>query len=434
MYEKYYSAKKDIISDGLEKLKAQGNSIAVWNAGNRGEVFLKTYDPENKYIDYVFDMNDKVFGQGMKTGHYIADYRSTEVDAIILVDPIYCIDSIARLKSCGNKAKICCLEDIIYGNRSMNEALDLYVGKVRLEKVRNAKIASLTIVYNTDMEELLRNVMTYAGKVERAYIFDNSPDSQEDIFKKIVKNDHIHYIYGGGVNYGIGSPINQVAREIMEEGFDWLITFDQDSRAFSNTIDEMRRYVESSLFEQNIGVVTPNIFGNLEAVAKGFIEKLPYLTYKNEIIQSGAMHRLDVWQEIGGYNEDLFIDFVDFEYSFRVKRAGYSIVYLNRAFIEHQTKDEYEEFFCKGEGLISRGKYSLKRIYYHFRNFYYCAINQGELDSVFAEECADAKEIIKRKARHDFPLETIERIIAIAEADAVAGNMGEAQNLERFGL
>lgn len=434
MYEKYYSAKKDIVCAGLEKLKAQGKVLAVWSAGNRGEVFLKTCDPEREYIDYVFDMNDKLVGQHTDTGHYVADYRSTDVDAIILVDPIYSIDSIIRLKSIGNKAEVCCLEDIIYGNRSLAEALDLYTGRIELEKVRTVKIAALTIVYNTDLEEVLRNVMTYADKVERVYIFDNSPESNQDSFDKIEKKHHIYYIHGKGVNYGIGGPINHVAREIMEEGFDWLITFDQDSLVFTDTIDEMRKYVESSFFDKKVGVVAPNIFGNLEPLSRICKDMVPYLTYKNEIIQSGAMHSLEAWHEIGGYNEALFIDFVDFEYCFRVKKAGYSIVHLNRCFLKHQTKDEYEEFFSKGDGLVSRGKYSLKRIYYHFRNFYYCAINQGKSDPVFAEECADYKEMMIRKAKYDFPPETIERVIKIAESDAAEERMGEAKHLEGQGL
>jgi len=434
MYEKYYSAKKNIVCAGLGKMKAQGKTLAVWSAGNRGRVFLKICDPEREYIDYVFDMNDKLFGQCMDTGHYIVDYRSTEADVIILVDPIYSIDSIIRLKSIGNKAKICCLEDIIYGNRSLTEALDLYVGRIELKKIHRAQIASLTIVYNTDIEEVMRNVMTYADKVERVYIFDNSSESNQDIFDKIEKSSHIHYIHGNGVNYGIGSPINQVAREIIKEGFDWLITFDQDSRVFPDTIDAMRNYVESSFFDNNVGVVAPNVFGNIEPLARECREDLPYLTYKNEIIQSGAMHRLDVWRQIGGYNEELFIDFVDFEYCFRVKRAGYSIVHLNRFFIQHQTKDGYEEFFSKGDGLISQGKYSLKRLYYHFRNFYYCWRKYGKFDPVFAEECADYKEMVIRKAKYDFPLETIERILSIAESDAVEQRMGEAKCLESQGL
>ena len=155
---------------------------------------------------------------------------------------------------------------------------------------------------------------------------------------------------------------------------------------------------------------------------------IPYLTYKHEIIQSGAMHRLDILKQIGGYNEDLFIDFVDFEYCFRVRKAGYSIVYLNRVYLDHQTEDEYESFFSKSAGLILKEKFSLARCYYHLRNYHYCAINFGDQDAVFEEACKDYKEIFIRKIRFDFSEETIDRVLAIAERDAEEGRMGEALN------
>ena len=426
MYEKYYSFKKKIISDGLLELKRKGKSVAVWSAGNRGEVFLKIYDPEKKYIDYVFDMNQDLNGQCMETGHPIADYKSTVVDLVIFLDPVYEIDSVVRLKKSGSKARICCLDDVLFGDVSFEDSFDMYTGTISLPAVRKAKIASLTIMYNMEPEKVFRNIMTYANQVDRVYIFDNSPISHQDFFEGRDLSAHIRYIHGEGKNYGIGIPINRVAEEIHREGFEWLITFDQDSRAFPNTIHEMRRYVDSSFYDEKVGLVAPNIWGHLEHQTRQNMLITPYLTYKHEVIQSGAMHRLDILKQIGGYNEDLFIDFVDFEYSFRVRKAGYSIIYLNRVYLDHQTEDEYEGFFCKSAGFILKGKVSLTRYYYHFRNFYYCAINFGYQDAIFAEVCKDAKERIIRKMRFDFSEETINRVLAIAERDAEEGRMGEA--------
>ena len=59
----------------------------------------------------------------------------------------------------------------------------------------------------------------------------------------------------------------------------------------------------------------------------------------NTCITSGACVRMKAWKEAGGYDEKMFIDSVDFEFCYRVRRAGYRIIQTREVILEHSLGD-----------------------------------------------------------------------------------------------
>ena len=55
----------------------------------------------------------------------------------------------------------------------------------------------------------------------------------------------------------------------------------------------------------------------------------------NKVITSGALLNLRAYNKVGPFMEKLFIDYVDFEYCFRLQRNNYSIYINNNAIIYH---------------------------------------------------------------------------------------------------
>ncbi len=98
--------------------------------------------------------------------------------------------------------------------------------------------------------------------------------------------------------------------------------------------------------------------------AVGIIGHNPTDSYSivNTCITSGAFVNISVWNEVGRYDEKMFIDSVDFEFCFRTRKAGYKII---------QTRD-VELIHSVGEGKIIHFLFFKYKIMEHsaFRCFY----------------------------------------------------------------
>jgi rhamnosyltransferase len=52
-------------------------------------------------------------------------------------------------------------------------------------------------------------------------------------------------------------------------------------------------------------------------------------------ITSGALTNLDLWKKLDGFDEQMFIDSVDFEYCYRVRKAGYKVIQTDQVQLSH---------------------------------------------------------------------------------------------------
>ncbi len=131
-------------------------------------------------------------------------------------------------------------------------------------------------------------------------------------------------------NYGIGYAINRGIREIDFSSKKWVITFDQDSLP---PHDLLRYYDYVVTNENNIGLIGLNYsyYANIESSNKKII-------YKKSLdqITSGLMHNTEIFKNVGLYNEKMFIDCVDFEYTLRVNKAGYNTITIENEVLNHK--------------------------------------------------------------------------------------------------
>lgn len=421
MYEQYYSLKRDVIIDGLKKWKNEKKSIAVWSAGRRGSEFLQICDAEAQLVDGVFDIDLSKCGEKMSTGHMVLDYRTTNVDIVIFIDPVYTNESIMQLRKFNGSAYICCLENVIFGDITL-------INSIRWEKdishEKKNNIFSMTILYNP-ADNVKKNVKTYLPFVDKLILYDNSPVNNYDMFADLTKEDYVEYLWTDGENKGIGLPINEVVEYLPADMHSWLITFDQDSQILPETIMKMREYVESGAYDESVGVVAPlakNLLNN--NFSEELFQNLPYLTYKQEVMQSGAMHRLDILQEVGGYDNELFIDQVDLEYCARCRSHGYRVVQLNRAFMIHQTEDEFHEIYSGGKRFVV-GKYSPLRFYYQFRNQLYLGRKYKDIDPIYSEQCFINYEKLRLSLEYETEIDEKVKMLKKAQRDAELGILGQ---------
>jgi len=201
------------------------------------------------------------------------------------------------------------------------------------------------------------NILSYANNVDHVIVLDNSVNNNADMLP-CLKN--IIYVPLGH-NFGIATALNHGASKAAELGADWVLTMDQDSSFTFNEFERLKATVKALQHDENIAAIGP--------ITDSLKDKDYELKEVGEIITSGSLNRLSHLQCVGGYNNDLFIDCVDFELSFRLRKAGYKIFMDSGVKLDHRRGTPAIVSWRGRDHTIYN--YTSTRYYYQVRNNLY---------------------------------------------------------------
>jgi len=194
--------------------------------------------------------------------------------------------------------------------------------------VKNTVVAGI-VVYNPNLNKLLRNIKSIINQVGQIVIFDNNSDNCEQI-KKICEQQNITYLKNIE-NVGIATGFNEIFN-LLDEKYKWIITLDQDSECPSDYIEKASRYFG---FE-HVGIITTSyIERNLGKPIKKINTTRKY-EYVSRAITSAAVVNRKAYDVVNGYDNNFFVDYVDFDFSVRIKLAGYKILQMNDVNFFHE--------------------------------------------------------------------------------------------------
>ncbi len=217
------------------------------------------------------------------------------------------------------------------------------------------KFAGVVVWYNpTDNDK--KNIYSYLPGLDKLYIIDNS--DEENSFKLDKK---IEYIFNGE-NKGIAKALNIAAKKSLDNGYEWLLTMDQDTVFEFEKLEELKKYIDKK--EEKIAIICPWLDTKLKI--KKSKQKIDYPL---DVMTSGNLLNLNVYRKIGGFLDDFFIDGVDMEYCLRLKKYGYKIKRINIISIKHNLGNIFYKKFFKKNFLCMNHNYV--RYYYRVRNYHY---------------------------------------------------------------
>ena len=186
------------------------------------------------------------------------------------------------------------------------------------------KLACVIVLYNPS-DDNIQNIRLIEDYLDVIYVVDNS----EDIVKRLINNKKIRYIKLGK-NEGIAKALNIGAKLAIKDGFNWLLTLDQDSHITNEIINTMKNFI---LKNQNIffGLISPyqDINSNEKIKDVEFEEQV-------EVMTSGNIINLNIYKKIGGFKDWLFIDCVDTDYCMNLNKNGYKVLRLNKLVMKHE--------------------------------------------------------------------------------------------------
>ena len=220
----------------------------------------------------------------------------------------------------------------------------------------NDEVVGVVVTYNPDIELLSRNLGALTQQVSRVLLYDNASKNQDEIIE-LVKTFPNVKLFANAENLGL--PINY-NRAMKEANSEWLLTMDQDSVLPNNYIECASKYFH----ENDIAIICPS--ESESDSPDSFVERC---------VSSGSLNRLSTLKALGGFDESMFIDMVDFDYCKTVTEHGYKIFRLNNCVMEHHVgQAKFVSVFGKQVMIFN---HSPIRKYYYFRNSIYYARKHG---------------------------------------------------------
>lgn len=211
----------------------------------------------------------------------------------------------------------------------------------------------IIVTYNPtkNLLQLLDRCRSFSNNI---IIIDNG-SQDKNIFSKISKKIRIVL---SDINKGIAWGINEGIRNGDSNDIKWILTFDQDSLPTEQFIDYYNYVIEN---ENNIGLIGCSCYAknHLSPTKCKYQESL-------DLISSGLMHNKSTIKDIGLYDENLFIDYVDFEFVLRTKLKGYNTLIILNQILQHHLGTPKSKIIFKWR-VNSTNHNSIRR-YYRARN------------------------------------------------------------------
>lgn len=234
----------------------------------------------------------------------------------------------------------------------------------------NATIAAGMVLYNPDIARLEENLQSIYSQVDKVYLVDNCSGNREEIVQLLAQYPHSHFVKNAS-NRGIAAALNQIMALAVADGYAWVLTLDDDSVCDSDLVEQLAVYRD----QKNVGILCPvavddamdkeSSGNNVTACRRpGCVQEI------EDCITAGSLTSVESWKKIGGFDEQMFIDFVDIEFCRRLKTHGYRILRVNGTFVHQQYGAISSSFSLFGRRFY-RFEYSPIRVYYSVRNQIY---------------------------------------------------------------
>lgn len=217
-------------------------------------------------------------------------------------------------------------------------------------------VGSCTVLYNPN-ESVLTNLNSYSNCVDVSVVVDNS-DTKNEISQSLKNDPNFIYIDMDG-NKGIAAALNKGIEYLNSKNIDFALTMDQDSlfptKYYPNILKLVNKY------KTDYSVIGLNF--NQDNGGLDEIIEVPYW------ITSGNFVNISDFMSVGGFMNELVIDYVDFELGYKFKKNGFKICYLKDFSLKHTIGNPIEiHLFGKTYYAMN---HSPIRYYYRYRNAYY---------------------------------------------------------------
>ena len=223
-------------------------------------------------------------------------------------------------------------------------------------------VCAVIVTYNP-RAMFIDNIVAVAAQAGHVVVVDNgsSGETEQHLLElatrpccKVIRNHE---------NLGIAAALNLGAKYAMEAGFEWVCTFDQDSRICDRFISKMLEAYEQAAHPEEVALLIPRYVDR-----ESGIEVRLRRMRNGEILTamtSGSMIPVSAIHQLGFFDESLFIDAVDTDFCLRARRQGMLILQSSAVLLHSLGRTTYHRLFGLRFGTTN---HSASRHYYITRN------------------------------------------------------------------
>ncbi|MBQ7044932.1 MAG: glycosyltransferase family 2 protein [Clostridia bacterium] len=251
------------------------------------------------------------------------------------------------------------------------------------------KLAAVVVLYNPN-DKIFENIKSYIDYVDTVYAVDNS---SADHSHKLT-DEKIVYL-PNHENLGIAFALNRGAKQAIADGFEWLLTMDQDSSFSDDGVQRMKDFLTCCKQDENgkysyekIGLITP-----FHRMITNPHEKLEQIDSPAVVMTSGNIINLKAYAQIGGFKDWMFIDAVDFDYCLNLRDHGFDIWRLPEVELKHNLGDVVFKTFM-GKTYFGSNHSPMRRYYIVRNRHYFCDMYEKKFpDYCYAERRCTKAEV-----------------------------------------
>lgn len=191
-----------------------------------------------------------------------------------------------------------------------------------------SRIAAVITAYHPD-ERLLAVVEATLTSCAEVVVVDNTPGDGVSQAEKI--DDPRARVIRTGRNAGLAGALNAGVRQLSTD-VEAVLFLDQDSVLAHDVVLALAGH----LADPTIGVATPAPWDEAHGrFYETFSGRHDDVSDRVFAITSGMMVRRSLLDVVGDFREEFFVDYVDLEYSLRIRRTGARIVQDKRLKLPH---------------------------------------------------------------------------------------------------
>ncbi len=267
-------------------------------------------------------------------------------------------------------------------------------------KQAHPRVAAVVVAYRPTLDLLQRSIRSIRPQVDALWLVNNgSPSDLGTLDSDLIDVEVVQF----QSNQGIGTAINYAVQRAQNGNYDFLLTLDQDSIATEDMVSNLLLVLTRLQAEGvPIAAVGPQQIDRRSEEVAAFmapIEQWPMPRQKihphengtivvDHLITSGMLAPLSTYKTVGAPREDLFIDYVDIEWSLRARHAGLKLYAVGNAVLYHSIGDNYRRFMGKQVPI-----HSPLRNYYLMRN----GVFLQKLPTIsLAWKLSDAFQLVKK--------------------------------------
>jgi rhamnosyltransferase len=202
----------------------------------------------------------------------------------------------------------------------------------RKDEALTLRTCAVMVTYHPN-DSTQKNILKVMPQVGGMVVVDNGSTEAELTPLRSISQQPTLTLIENGENLGIAAALNQGVLYARTLGCSWVILFDQDSEVTDGFVEQMLDTWSFAAGREMVAAVHPRYVHPVTGVEPWFRRAADGGPFTS--MTSGCLMPIWIFDKIGLFATEYFIDLVDTEYSLRIRAAGYRIIDSKQAVLLH---------------------------------------------------------------------------------------------------